>query len=138
MAKLNSNLNSLNNRSQIIQAILKEKCPRCHQGDLFPESAFNVRKFHRMNKGCIVCDQTFEPEPGFYFGAMFISYGFLVAMSVIIWISLFFLFHPVFEVYVIVILLFNVLLLPFIFRYSRTLFLFGFGGIRYNNKDLKN
>jgi len=27
-----------------------------------------------MNKRCKVCNLNFEPEPGFYFGAMFISY----------------------------------------------------------------
>jgi hypothetical protein len=30
-----------------------------------------------MNKVCPACGQRFEPEPGFYFGAMFISYIFL-------------------------------------------------------------
>ncbi len=28
-----------------------------------------------MHKQCSVCNQPFEPEPGFYYGAMFISYG---------------------------------------------------------------
>jgi hypothetical protein len=28
-----------------------------------------------MNKQCSVCNQNFEPEPGFYIGAIFISYG---------------------------------------------------------------
>lgn len=27
-----------------------------------------------MNHSCEVCGQVFEPEPGFYYGAMFISY----------------------------------------------------------------
>ncbi len=34
----------------------------------------------KMNRQCPVCGQKFEPEPGFYYGAMFISYlliGFL-------------------------------------------------------------
>ena len=28
-----------------------------------------------MPEKCAVCDQKTEPEPGFYYGAMFISYG---------------------------------------------------------------
>jgi len=28
-----------------------------------------------MYHKCTVCQQRFEPEPGYYFGAMFISYG---------------------------------------------------------------
>jgi uncharacterized protein (DUF983 family) len=31
----------------------------------------------RMHKACAVCGQRFEPEPGFYYGAMFISYIFI-------------------------------------------------------------
>lgn len=34
-----------------------------------------------MNKECDVCGQRFEPEPGFYYGAMFISYTFLGFLS---------------------------------------------------------
>lgn len=30
-----------------------------------------------MHKQCSACGQRFEPEPGFYYGAMFISYIFL-------------------------------------------------------------
>ena len=34
-----------------------------------------------MNKQCANCGQRFEPEPGFYYGAMFISYIFLAFFS---------------------------------------------------------
>jgi len=34
-----------------------------------------------MNKKCPVCGQRFEPEPGFYYGAMFISYIFMGFIS---------------------------------------------------------
>ena len=124
--------------NSLFKAIKDEKCPRCHRGDLFITSAFKLSGFYKMHKHCPVCEQTLEPEPGFYFGAMFISYGMLVMMSILTWITLFFSFRPAFAVYVIVILILNVLLLPFIFRYSRTLFLFGFGGIGFNKDFLNN
>jgi uncharacterized membrane protein YdbT with pleckstrin-like domain len=90
-----------------------------------------------MYRYCSHCEQTFEPEPGFYFGAMFVSYGMVVIMSILSWMTLFFIFHPAFAVYLVVILILNVLLLPFIFRYSRTLYLFGFGSIKFkeNNRN---
>lgn len=118
----------------VLKAIIAEKCPRCHRGDLFITSAYNLKGFTRMHANCTVCKQTFEPEPGFYFGAMFVAYGLLVMMSILTWILLYFVFHPTFAAYIATILLLNVLLLPLIFRYSRTLFLFGFGGIKYNEK----
>jgi uncharacterized protein (DUF983 family) len=120
-----------------IKAIRGEKCPRCHQGDLFVTSSYKITGFYKMHKVCPSCQQTFEPEPGFYFGAMFVAYGLLVVMAIVTWLVLFFAFHPVFEVYVVAILILNVLLLPFIFRFSRTLFLYGFGGVRFK-KDFLN
>jgi uncharacterized protein (DUF983 family) len=122
------------------KAMLDEKCPRCRQGNLFKTSAYKLSKFYKMNERCGVCNQTFEPEPGFYVGAMFVSYALVVALSIISFLSLYFTFRPPFATYLIVIMVLNVLLLPFIFRYSRILFLFGFGGIRFNksfqNKNL--
>ncbi len=126
----------MSNKS-LFRAIKDEKCPRCHRGNLFITSAIKLHGFYKMNRHCPVCEQTFEPEPGFYYGAMFIPYGILVIMSILTWLILFFVFHPAFGVYVVVILILNVLLLPFIFRYSRTLYLFGFGGIGFN-KDFLN
>ncbi len=35
---------------------------------------FQLSKPLDMHKNCEVCGQDFEPEPGFYFGAMFLSY----------------------------------------------------------------
>ncbi|MFK8101062.1 MAG: DUF983 domain-containing protein [Saprospiraceae bacterium] len=53
------------------------KCPRCHEGDLFETGTFEFNKPFEMPKSCAVCNQNFEPEPGFYYGAMFISYIFM-------------------------------------------------------------
>ena len=117
-----------------LQAIILEKCPRCRQGALFLTPRYKLNGFYKMHKTCLFCQQTFEPEPGFYFGAMFVSYAMTVAMAITICLILFFLVNPEIEVYITVILIVNVLLLPFIFRYSRTLFLFGFGGIRFDKQ----
>ena len=90
-----------------------------------------------MHKNCPTCNQHYEPEPGFYFGAMFVAYGLIIAMVFILWLTLFFVFDdPPFSVYIIVIVIFNVLLLPLLFRYSRLIFLYAFGGIRYDSQIL--
>lgn len=57
----------------IISSIFKKKCPRCRQGDLFVKP-FDIQNPVNMNERCEHCDLNFEPEPGYYFGAMFISY----------------------------------------------------------------
>lgn len=57
----------------IWKSIWNYKCPKCRQGDLFVQP-FDIKKPLDMHDKCEVCGQNFEPEPGYYFGAMFISY----------------------------------------------------------------
>lgn len=52
------------------------KCPKCHEGDLFYTGSFSLNKPFDMHDECQHCGQDFMPEPGFYYGAMFISYIF--------------------------------------------------------------
>ncbi|MBK9734463.1 MAG: DUF983 domain-containing protein [Saprospiraceae bacterium] len=52
---------------------LRKKCPRCQEGDLFIKP-FDISKPVNMPEKCPVCNQKFEPEPGFYYGSMFLSY----------------------------------------------------------------
>ena len=54
-------------------AMWKYKCPRCRRTKIFSEP-FILSKPLEMPHHCSVCGQRFEPEPGFYYGAMFISY----------------------------------------------------------------
>ena len=57
----------------VLQSTFKYKCPRCRKGELFTKP-FDISKPLDMPKRCEICDQKTEPEPGFYFGAMFLSY----------------------------------------------------------------
>jgi uncharacterized protein (DUF983 family) len=50
------------------------RCPTCRRGDLFPTSSFSFSKPFLQWDQCPKCGQNFFPEPGFYYGAMFISY----------------------------------------------------------------
>lgn len=50
-------------------------CPRCRKGKLFVEP-FEITKPLDMYRNCSTCNQRIEPEPGYYFGAMFLSYIF--------------------------------------------------------------
>jgi len=60
----------------LFQSIFAMKCPRCRRGDLFStKSSFDYKHLAEMPKACPVCAQSYLPEPGFYYGAMFVSYG---------------------------------------------------------------
>ncbi|MBC3540358.1 DUF983 domain-containing protein [Rufibacter sediminis] len=59
-----------------LYSIAKLKCPRCQEGDLFENnSLLGYRKMSKMLDHCPVCHQMYEPEPGYYYGAMFVSYA---------------------------------------------------------------
>lgn len=57
----------------LLRSIWNYKCPQCREGDLF-KKPFSISNPLNMNEKCSHCSQSFEPEPGYWFGAMFISY----------------------------------------------------------------
>jgi uncharacterized protein (DUF983 family) len=53
--------------------ILHQRCPRCRVGKIFHHSIF--LGFPKMHERCSVCHLRYEREPGYFLGAMYISYG---------------------------------------------------------------
>lgn len=116
----------------LIVALLNGRCPRCRQGKLFAYPASNLLKFQVMYHTCPHCGVMLEPEPGFYQGAMYVGYAFTVAAIVIVGIVLYLLGDPSPWVYISTVIAIMVLLVPFNYRYSRIVYLYLFGGIRYD------
>ncbi|OLC94115.1 MAG: DUF983 domain-containing protein [Acidobacteria bacterium] len=56
-----------------------QRCPRCRLGGIFRYSIW--RGLPRMFERCPVCDLRFEREPGYFLGAMYIS--FVLGLSVV-------------------------------------------------------
>lgn len=99
---------------------------------MFRYNAYNLKNFDKMYRECPHCGLKYEVEPGFYTGAMYISYAFSVAIFVITGFSLYvFLNDPDIMVYVITTLVIIVLLFPILFRLSRVIYLHLFGGVDY-------
>lgn len=65
-------------------AILHNKCPQCFEGNLFTHQAYNLKNLSAMPPNCPICTEDFSREPGFYFGAAYVSY----ALTVALWIAL--------------------------------------------------
>lgn len=100
---------------------------------MFAYPATNLSKFNVMNKTCPHCGVRLEPEPGFYQGAMYIGYGFTVAVMVIVGLILYFFFGDPNEwVYIGVVVAIMILAVPLNYRYSRIVYLYSFGGIKYD------
>jgi uncharacterized protein (DUF983 family) len=114
-----------------IYAITKSKCPRCMEGDIYPDrNPYHLKKLSDFNQRCEICNQNFEPEPNFYYGAMYVSYGYTVALFVAVYIIfgvwMRWSMWPTVSTLGIVL----VILGPFLFRLSRTTWLSLF--VRYD------
>lgn len=65
-----------------LYSILTSKCPRCSEGAFFKtNNPYNLKKFDKMHMRCPACNEDFERETGFYYGAMYVSYGLSVAFG---------------------------------------------------------
>ena len=114
------------------QALLQGKCPRCHVGNIFTHPISRVSKFNVMNRQCPHCGVRLEPEPGFYQGAMYVQYGITVAIIVAVAVILPFLGDFSEWIYIGVSIGATLILIPVNYRWSRILYLYMFGGIKFN------
>lgn len=70
-----------------LYSIANTKCPRCHEGDFFEHKfTFNPSKVTKLHDNCPKCDLKYMMEPSFYYGAMYVNYGIIVALFVAIFI----------------------------------------------------
>ncbi len=76
-----------------LNSIFKMRCPRCQEGKFFTSHPYNLKNAGNLYERCSNCDLKYEKEPGFYQGAMYVSYALGVALFVTLWVS-FNLFFP--------------------------------------------
>ncbi|WP_073097996.1 DUF983 domain-containing protein [Cyclobacterium lianum] len=119
-------------KKSLTKAIIEGKCPRCRKGNIFPVAMSSFRKLTAVNSSCPQCGVELVPEPDFYYGAMYISYGLSVALFIAVMVALNLFFDdPELMVYILSVLFFNVIFLPLMLRISKVLYLYGLGKIRY-------
>ena len=105
-----------------ISSVLKMTCPRCRQGEMF-EKPMSLKSPLKMHKQCNVYGQRMEPEVGFYYGAMFISYLFIGVISLIIVGILVFYLNLSVEISIIILLAFIALIFFWNLRFARSLWI---------------
>jgi uncharacterized protein (DUF983 family) len=119
-------------------AILSGNCPRCREGKMFKNSALSL-KFSEMNEKCEHCGLLYEVEKGFFWGAMYFSYAFSVAIFVFMFFATMLMFEkPSLSTYMANIILPNILFVPFSFRISRVMMLHFFGGVDFDDENAQD
>jgi len=74
-------------RPSTLKSIFRQLCPRCRSDRIFRSTVY--WGFPKMNDRCPTCGLHFDREPGYFLGAMYISYGLGVALicafGVVLW-----------------------------------------------------
>lgn len=78
-------------KQNLVLSILTEKCPNCGQSHVY-EKKKTFFQFPVMKKECEVCHYHFDREPGYFLGAMYLSYGLAVLQGIITFLICYFFF----------------------------------------------
>ena len=98
-------------------AVLRQRCPRCLEGRVF-------RSFLTANDVCPACGLVFEREPGYFVGAMYVSYAMAVPAYLLAVLLLHLLFRRLSDLAVLAVGLPIICLgSPLLFRYSRVIWM---------------
>jgi len=77
------------NKGNKLYSIIYNYCPRCQSEKFWPKN--NPYKNILVNNGgdlgsCKNCNFKYEIEPGFWYGAMYVSYGLTVFIAILVWL----------------------------------------------------
>ena len=121
-----------------LYSIINKKCPVCQEGDYYlTNKAYDLKTFDKAHTNCSYCDHKFEIENGFFYGAMYVSYGISIAVAVALFMAMYVLFSQVpTYIYITVIIIGIVVSMPISFRYSRLIWMNLFSS--YGKKEIFN
>ncbi|MGZ3898753.1 MAG: DUF983 domain-containing protein [Bacteroidia bacterium] len=107
-----------------LYSILFNKCPKCQEGNFFvSNNPYDLKTFSKMNDHCPVCDESFRREPGFYYGAMYASYGLTVFLGLLTFIIMVWLLKIDILIFLITFTLMIIILMPVLYRLSRLMWI---------------
>jgi uncharacterized protein (DUF983 family) len=107
-----------------LNSILTGTCPRCQNESMYlDKNPLNFSKLIKMNEKCSHCGLKYEIEPSFFYGAMYVSYGLNVAISIATFVVSYLIFESSIKTSFIAIVVANILLFPFVLRWSRNIYI---------------
>lgn len=114
-----------------LYSILNFKCPRCHKGEVFKEkNPYKLGQMFAMHEHCAHCGLRYLIEPSFFYGAMYVSYGYSVAFFVATWVVMNLIYEPTIGQIVLALAVILLLTTPLTFRLARITWLNLF--VKYN------
>ncbi|MEM7101874.1 MAG: DUF983 domain-containing protein [Bacteroidota bacterium] len=106
-----------------LKSIFSLRCPNCREGKLFVSPVNQFKDLFEMNKSCPNCGQAFFLEVGFYWGAMYMAYSVNSALCFILFAIGFWGFGWTIGGSFVFLSIILILISPYIFRLSRSIWL---------------
>lgn len=107
-----------------LNSILTGTCPRCQNESMYlDKNPLHFSKILKINEKCSHCGLKYQIEPSFFYGAMYVSYGLNVALSIAAFVVSFVILKSSLKTSFIAIIISNVLLFPFVLRWSRNIYI---------------
>ena len=120
-----------------LYSILKLKCPRCQEGDLFlDKNPYHFKNLDKMPHYCTMCGEDLQREVGFYYGAMMISHATTTLIAVIVHAIVFYFYRWQIAPNLIPIISILIIFFPVIFRISRAIWINMFS--KYDENAITN
>ena len=83
---------SVFSKGKKLHSIIYNLCPRCHTGKFWSNDNVFKNIFIKSNNNlekCDKCNLKYEIEPGFWYGAMYVSYGLTVFVAILTWLIMY-------------------------------------------------
>lgn len=73
----------------VFASMMALKCPQCREGNLFKTPGlYTINGMGNMYERCPKCNLKYEQEPGFWWGSMYLNYGYSVAIILPVFVIL--------------------------------------------------
>ena len=107
-----------------LYSILTGTCPKCHLENMYVNTnPYALKETMKMHDQCSHCGTRYKMEPNFFFGAMYVSYGVAVLIGLLIFLIAHFGFHAQMKSAFIAIFAGLILLMPWVTRISRNIYI---------------
>lgn len=107
-----------------LNSILTGTCPRCQNESMYlDKNPLHFSKILKMNEKCSHCGLKYQIEPSFFYGAMYVSYGLNVALGIAAFVVSYVILNSSIKTAFIAIIVSNIILFPFVLRWSRNIYI---------------
>jgi hypothetical protein len=107
-----------------IYAMLMGCCPNCHGESMYKnQNPYALLAIYEMYEKCSKCSTVYKMEPSFFYGAMYVSYGLGVGLSILVFCISYLLLHASILVSFVAIMGCLFLLMPVIMRLARNIWI---------------